>query len=143
MAVNGLALAEFLSRVGDVVGDILGARARVHHFRRAAGFHQQRTNDPRVWADESKIGGNRDRTGCGQQFLLLRGGRRGAERDPTRRRTGPGARFHVRFHQSGDRAGCGFVGFDGVDVRGGGIRWRVHSYRIGVVIHTLVLTEKY
>ena len=31
----------------------------------------------------------------------------------------------------------------GVDVRGRGIRWRIDSYRIGVVIHTPVFTEKY
>lgn len=35
---NGLAVAELLSRAGDVVGDILGTRSRVHHFRRAPGF---------------------------------------------------------------------------------------------------------
>ncbi len=56
MAVNGLALAGFVSCAGDVVGDVLGARAGVHYFRRPPGFCQQRTNDPRVWADEFEIG---------------------------------------------------------------------------------------
>src|SRR5439155_5764353 len=117
MAVNGLALAEFVSRAGDVVGDVLGARARVHHLGCTPGFRQQRTNDPRVWPDESEIGDNRDRTGWGQQFLLLCGSSGGAERDSTRRPTGPRAGLHVRLDQAGDRARGGFVGFGGVDVR--------------------------
>jgi hypothetical protein len=100
MAVNGLAVAKFLSRAGDVVGHVLGACAGVHYFRRAPDFRQQRTNDPRVWADEFEIGGNRDRARRGQQFLLLCGSSGGTERDSTRRRAGPGAGFHVRFNQS-------------------------------------------
>ena len=93
MAVNGLALAKFLSRAGDAVGDVLGARAGVHYFRCAPGFCQQRTDEPRVWADEFEIGGNRDRAGCGQQLLFVCGSSGGAERDSTRRRAGPGAGF--------------------------------------------------
>ena len=143
MAVNGLALAKFLSRAGDVVGHVLGARAGVHYFRRAPGFRQQRTDDPRVWADEFEIGGNRDRARRGQQFLLLCGSCGGAERDSTRRRAGPGSGFHVRFNQSGDRTGCGFVGFDGMDVRGCGDYRCLHPYHIGVVTYTSFFTEKY
>lgn len=63
MWVNGLALAESISRAGDVVVDILGARARVYHFGCAPGFCEQGTNEPRIRADEFDVGGNCDWTG--------------------------------------------------------------------------------
>src|SRR5207244_12511467 len=53
---NGWALAQFVSRAGDALGDILGARAWLHGFRCAPGFRQQGTNESRVWPDELEIG---------------------------------------------------------------------------------------
>ena len=56
MAVNGLAVAKFVSCAGDAVGDVLGARPGVYYFRCPPGFCQQGTNEPSVWADEFEIG---------------------------------------------------------------------------------------
>src|SRR5437870_3181269 len=82
---NELALAEFVSRAGNVVGDVLGARAGLYHFRCAPGFCQQGTDQPSVWPDEFEIGFARDRFGCGEQLLFVCGGCGGAECDSARR----------------------------------------------------------
>src|SRR5437588_12745011 len=47
---NGVALAGFVSRASDAVGDVLGARAGLYHFRRAPGFCEQGTNEPCLWS---------------------------------------------------------------------------------------------
>jgi hypothetical protein len=116
---NGLAVAEHLSRAGDVVGDVLGARAGVHHFRRAPGFCQQRADESCLWANEFEVGGNRDWTGRGEQLLLVRGSGGSAQCNSTGGSSSPGAGIHVRLDQSGDRAGSNFVGANGLAVRFG------------------------
>src|SRR5438477_8284667 len=58
---NGLAPAEFVSRAGNAVGDVLGARAGLYYFRCASGFRQQGADEPRVWPDEFEIDFARDR----------------------------------------------------------------------------------
>jgi hypothetical protein len=113
---NGLALAQFVPRAGDAMGDILGACDGLHGFRCAPGFCQQRTDESRVWLDELEIGFACDRARCGEQLLLLCGGGGSSECDSTGCGTRPGAGVYVRFDQSGDRAGGGAVGFDGVAV---------------------------
>ena len=113
---NGLALAEYVSRAGDAVGDFLGARAWLYHFRCAPGFREQGTDEPRLWPDQSEIRVACDGARRGEQLLLVCGSRGGAERDSTGRGTPSGARVHVRFDQSGDRTGSGALGFDGVAV---------------------------
>ena len=47
---------EFVSRARDALGDVLGARARLQHFRRAPGLCQQRANEPRLRQSEFEIG---------------------------------------------------------------------------------------
>ena len=112
-------MAELLSRVGDVVGDVLGARIGVYHFRRAPGFCQQRADESHLWANEFEVGGNRHGTGCGKQLLLVCGSGGGTQRNSTGGSSGPGASVYVCVNQSGDRAGSNFVGANGLAVRFG------------------------
>jgi hypothetical protein len=80
--------------------------------------------------------------GGGQQFMLVRGGGSGTKRDPARRGPRSGARLHVRFDQSGDRARGGSLGPDGVAVCARGNRRCLFAYHNHVVADTLVFTEK-
>src|SRR6266550_3040678 len=113
---NGLALAESLSRAGDAMGNVLGARAWLYHFRCAPGFCEQGANEPRVWPDEFEIGFARDGARRGKQLLLLCGGGGSSECDSTGCGTYPGAGVYVRLDQSGDRAGGGPLDFDGLAI---------------------------
>src|SRR4029078_8269849 len=113
---DGLALVEFVSRAGDAVGDVLGARVWLYHFRCPPGFCQQGTDQPSVWPDEFEIGLAGDRAGCGEQLLFVCGGCGGAERDPARRGPHPSSRVYVRLDQFGDCARGGPLRFAGVRV---------------------------
>src|SRR2546423_7767090 len=72
-----LALDESLSRVRHVVGNILGACARVWLVRRDPSLCQQRADDALVRSPRARSGCARDWSGCGQFILLLCGRSRG------------------------------------------------------------------
>src|SRR6266513_2718102 len=137
---NALALAGFVSCAGDALGDVLGARAGLYHFRCPPGFCRQGTDQPSVWPNEFEIGLVRDRFGCGEQFLFVCGGCGGAECDAARRGTHPSSGVYVRLDQFGDRARGGALGFDGVAVCVRGSLGRATAYYVDVVINTLVFT---
>ncbi len=139
---NELALAQFVSRAGDALGDVLGARAWLYHFRRAPGFCEQGADEPRVWPDELEIGFARNRARRGEQLLFVRGSRGRPERDSTGCGTDPGAGVYVCFDQSRNRAGGGTLDFDGVAVRARRNFGCVRAYHNHVVIDTIVFTEK-
>src|SRR6266576_2568834 len=137
---NGLVLAGFVSCAGDAVGDVLGARAWLYHFRCAPGFCQQGADQPSVWPDEFEIGFARDWARRGEQLLFVCGGCGGAECDSTRRGPRSSSRVYVRLDQSSDRARGGALGFDGVAVCARGDLRCARAYYIDVVINTLVFT---
>ena len=58
---NELALAEFVSRPGNPVGDILDPRSRLYDIGCPPSFRQQGADDPGVWSHKFQIRRARDR----------------------------------------------------------------------------------